>query len=212
MYQILLEGKQVKKNQVTGMHLMAGFLLLVMGFITWIVPDTAKAEQQVFLNVAGIACSLLGLAIIIICIFFNKKVIQTNGNFTLRIFEFVTLAAIIVYSLSKKWYLPAGYSGAAFIGIALAYYWEKSGKKSRMATFNDQGIQVPGLGRKSTMAWQDVTRVLLRHHILTIDCRDNKLFQLPIDRHHKISFRKEDFEDYCRIQIAAKVHLQKADW
>lgn len=211
-YQVLLEGKQVKKNQVTGMHLMAGFLLLVMGFITWLVPDKVKQEQQLLLNIAGILCSLFGLSIVFISIFLNKRIIQGKGNFILRIAEAGVLGAIIIYSLLQQWYLPAAYSGAGLLGIILAYYWEKNGKKTRTALFNDEGITIPGLGRKTRMRWQELNRILLRHHILTVDCHDNKLFQLPIDRNRQLNFDKEEFEQYCTLQIAAKKHLQQKDW
>jgi hypothetical protein len=211
MYQIVLEGKQVKKNQVTGMHLMAGFLLLVMGFLTWIVPNTVKQQEFDFLNKVGIAYSLLGLAIIIICVFFNKRIIQSPANFGLRILEVLSLAPILIYSLLQKWYLPAAYSTAALLGIILAFYWERNGKKNRLAIFNDKGVFIPGLGRKSELAWQDITRILLRHHVLTVDCKDNKLFQINLDRNQD-TVNREEFEGYCKIQIEAKKHLHKADW
>ncbi len=211
MYQIVLEGKQVKKNQVTGMHLMAGFLLLVMGFLTWAVPNTIKQQEFNFLNKVGIAYSFFGMALIVICIFFNKRVIQSPANFGLRILEVLSLAPILIYSLFQKWYLPAAYSAAALLGIILAFYWERNGRKNRIATFNDKGVFVPGLGRKSELAWQDITRILLRHHVLTIDCKDNKLFQLNLERSSNNTSRDE-FEAYCKIQIEAKKHLYKADW
>ncbi len=211
MYQIVLEGKQVKKNQVTGMHLMAGFLLLVMGFLTWIVPNTLKQQEFDFLNKAGMAYSLLGLVIIIICIFFNKKIIQSPANFGLRILELFSLAPILIYSLLQKWYLPAAYSSAALIGIILAFYWERNGKKNRVAAFNDKGVFIPGLGRKSELPWQDITRVLLRHNVLTVDCKDNKLFQLNLERRQD-AVNREEFEAYCKIQIEAKNHLYNANW
>ncbi len=212
MYQILLEGRQIKRNQVTGMHIMAGLLLLVMGLITWMVPNAVKQQQFDFLNWTGLAYALFGLFIIIVCIFFNKKIIQTNANFVLRITEIIALALILSYSLFQKWYLPAAYSGAALIGIALAYYWEKKGKQKKLATFNDNGVEVPGLGRKSKIAWQDLTRVLLRHNILTIDCKDNKLFQLVVAPENRATVNKEEFENYCKANIQAKEHLYKADW
>lgn len=211
MYQIALEGKQVKKNQVTGMHLMAGFLLIVMGFLTWLVPNAVKQEEFDFLNWVGLAYAFFGVAILIICIFFNKRIIQTKANFTLRILEVFSLAPILVYSLIQKWYLPAGYSAAALLGIILAFYWEKAGKQKRIATFDDNGLHLPRVGKNSQLAWQDITRVLLRHNILTIDCKDNKLFQFTLEPSGK-QINSEEFEAYCRIQMEAKRHLHKANW
>ncbi|WP_118974036.1 hypothetical protein [Taibaiella koreensis] len=211
MYQILLEGKQVKKNQVTGMHLMAGFLLLIMGLFTWLVPNAVKQAEFNFLNNIGLLYAAFGFALLIISVFFNKKIIQSPANFGLRIAEILLFISILAYSFIRKWYLPAAYSGAALLGIILAYYWERNGKKTRRAVFNDKGIFVTGLGRKSDMTWQDIKKVMLRHKVLTIDCKDNKLFQINVD-HGQEAINQEDFEAYCHIQIEAKKHLYKEDW
>jgi hypothetical protein len=211
MFQIILEGKQIKRNQVTGMHLMAGFLLIVMGLFTWMIPDSVKQQNFSFLNYAGLAFAFFGVLIVLICIFFNKKVIQTKANLVLRFFEFFSLATILIYSYYKKWYLPAGYSGAALLGIMLAFYWEKTGKKNRVATFSDAGIRVPGLGKKSEAAWSEIKKVILKHNILTIDFKDNKLFQLKLaDKNNEIN--RAEFDTFCHFQIEAKKHLHKNDW
>lgn len=190
---------------------MAGFLLLVMGLFTWMVPNAFKQQTFNFLNAVGLLYAAFGLALIFICIFFNKKIIQSPANFALRIAEILAFVPILIYSLSQKWYLPAAYSGAALLGIILAYYWERYSKKNRQAHFNDKGVSIPGLGRKSEMAWQDISRIMLRHSILTVDCKDNKLFQLRVEKNQP-QIGREDFEAYCTIQIEAKKHLYKADW
>jgi hypothetical protein len=213
MYKIPLEGKQVKKNQVTGMHLMAGFLLIVMGMFTWLVPNDIKQEEFIFLNWAGLSYAFLGIAIVIICIFFNKRIIQTKANFTLRILEVCALTLVLIYSLMQKWYLPAGYSGAALLGIILAFYWEKSGKQSRVATVHDDGLHIPRLGRNNLLLWQDINRVLFRHNILTIDCKDNRLIQLTVENTSPNGIvNKEEFEQYCYKKIEEKKDLRKEDW
>ena len=107
MYQFTLEGKGVKRNQVTGMHLMAGLLLLVMGLLTWLVPDAVKQTEFSFLNWAGLLIAFTGAIIIFLSIFYNKKLIQSNFNFVLRLIEIVAMGAFLIYSLLKEWYLPA---------------------------------------------------------------------------------------------------------
>jgi hypothetical protein len=211
MYQIVLEGKQIKRNQVTGMHLMAGFLLIVMGLFTWLVPNSVKQKEFDFLNYAGLAIAFLGLIIVFVCIFFNKKIIQTKANLALRLLELSSLALILLYSLYQKWYLPAGYSAVALLGIILAFYWEKTGKKNKVATFTDEGAHVPGLGKNTDLPWQAIRQILLRHNILTVDCKDNKLYQLLLAEGQPL-INKEEFETYCRFQIEAKKHLLKTEW
>lgn len=211
MYQLILEGKQIKRNQVTGMHLMAGFLLIVMGLLTWLVPNSVKQKEFDFLNYAGLVLAILGLVVVFVCIFFNKKVIQTKANLALRLLEISSLALVFLYSLYQKWYLPAGYSAAALLGIVLAFYWEKTGKRNRIATFTDNGVHIPGLGKNTDLPWQAIKQILLRHNILTVDCMDNKLYQILLANPQSV-INKEEFETYCKFQIQAKKHLHKTDW
>lgn len=190
---------------------MAGFLLIVMGLLTWMVPDSVKQKDFSFLNYAGLAYAFFGLFVVIVSIFFNKKIIQTRANLILRFLEICSLLPILIYSLYQSWYLPAVYSTAALIGILLAFYWEKAGKQNRLATFNDNGVQIPGLGKNSELPWQAVKQVLLRHNILTLDCMDNKLYQLTVSK-QQTSIDKAAFEIFCHFQIEAKKHLYKAEW
>lgn len=211
MYQIILEGKKIKRNQVTGMHLMAGFLLIAMGLLTWLVPNSVKQEEFDFLNYTGLTYALFGLLVIVVCIFFNKKVIQTKANLVLRFFEICSMTAILIYSLVHKWYLPAGYSSAALLGIILAFYWEKTGKRNRIATFTDQGVHIPGLGKSTDLNWKEIKKVILKHNILTIDCVNNKLYQIKLAATDQ-AINREEFATYCHFQIEAKKHLQEKEW
>ncbi|RYE56340.1 MAG: hypothetical protein EOP48_08230 [Sphingobacteriales bacterium] len=170
-----------------------------------------KQQEFDFLNYTGLAYALFGVFIVVICIGFNKKIIQTKANLVLRFFEVLSLGAILAYALYQKWYLPAGYSTAALLGILLAFYWEKTGKQNRIASFTDDGVHIPGLGKKSEAAWQDIKRIILKHNILTVDFKDNKLYQLQLAT-QKEKLNQEEFETYCHFQIEAKKHLHKQDW
>jgi hypothetical protein len=208
MYQFTLEGKGVKRNQVTGMHLMAGLLLLVMGLLTWLVPDAVKQTEFSFLNWAGLLIAFTGAIIIFLSIFYNKKLIQSNFNFVLRLIEIVAMGAILIYSLLKEWYLPAAYSAAATLGILLAYYWEKTEKKDQVLVCDDNGISIDA---KHRFSWQEIQNLRLRHNILTIDCHNNKLYQYKLTGNYQQTDR-ETFESYCSIQIQAKKHLKQKEW
>lgn len=210
-YTLPVEGSRVKKNQVTGMHLMAGLLLMVMGFLTWAVPNQVKQEEFFFLNAAGITYTLFGLVLLIITIFFNKKVVQTRAGFVLRIIEILALLPIFIYALQKNWYLPATYSGATLTGIIFAYFWEKSGSRPRYIFIDNNGINLQQFAGSKKIAWPDVTRVLLRHNILTIDCKDNRLMQYKV-LPEQLSLDKQIFEQHCARLIADHAHLHQKGW
>lgn len=211
MYQILLEGKQLKRNQITGMHLMVGFLLIGIGMVTWLVPDSVKQTALQFLNYVGLAYVLFGFFIVITCIFFNKKVIQTKANIILRIAEMIALIIILIFSLYKKWYLPSAYSGSALIAIILAYYLETNHKKDKVASFNENGIHIPGLGKNASAPWHDIKNIILKHNILTVDFMNNKLYQANLSRNNTFS-DYEAFHLYTREKIDTNKHNYREDW
>jgi len=211
MYQIFLEGKQLKRNQITGMHLMIGFLLIGIGMVTWLVPDSLKQTTLQFLNYLGLAYALFGLLIIVTCIFFNKKVIQSKGNTILRILEIIALILMLIYSAYKKWYLPIGYSSTALIGIILAYYFEKNNKKDKIAAFNEKGIKIPGLGRHSNASWSEIKNIILKNNILTIDFRNNKLYQAQLSKNNT-SLDQNEFVRFATEKISKNVKNYREDW
>jgi len=210
-YTVFLEGKQLKRNQITGMHLMVSFILIGMGMVTWLVPDSVKQTSLQFLNYVGLSYVFLGLAILVVSIFFNKKIIQTKANTVLRIVEIFAVAVILLYSFTKKWYLPLGYSGAALLGIILAYYFEQNHKKDKKAFFDENGVHIPGLGRHSHTAWQDIKNIIIKHNILTVDFMDNKLYQGTLSTANN-SIDKAAFADYCQNHIATNKEKFTADW
>jgi hypothetical protein len=211
MYQILLEGKQLKRNQITGMHLMVGFLLIGIGMVTWLVPNSIKQTELEFLNYIGLAYAILGFFIVVICMFFNKKVIQTKANAFLRFVEIISLAVVLIYSLIKQWHLPAGYSGSALLAIILAYYLERNHKKDKTAGFDEKGIHIPGLGKHTNAPWSEIKNVILKHNILTVDFRNNKLHQANVSKNNK-NLDYSGFNQFVQDQIAINQNKYRADW
>lgn len=211
MYQILLEGKQLKRNQITGMHLMIGFLLIGIGMVTWLVPDSIKQTALQFLNYVGLAYAVLGFFIVIVCIFFNRRIIQTKANSALRIVEIISLLIILFFSIYKKWYLPLGYSGSGLLAILLAYYLEANHKKDKRASFNENGIHIPGLGKHTNAPWQEIKNIILKHNILTIDFMNNKLYQAKISKNNT-NLDYNGFNTYTKDKIDSNKHKYREDW
>lgn len=211
MYQIYLEGRQLKRNQITGIHLMVGFLLIGIGMVTWMVPNSVKQTALEFLNYVGLSYAFFGFAIILICIFFNKKIIQSKANTALRIFEIIALGLMLAFSIYKKWYLPVGYSTTALLSIILAYYFEMNNKKERKATFNEKGIRIPGLGRHTNTRWSEIKNIIIKNNILTVDFRNNKLYQTHLSKNND-ALDIEALTSFATAQIKQNADNYKADW
>lgn len=212
-YQITTRQNRIKKNQVTALHLMIGFLLFLMGTVTWLVPASVKTEKFAFLDVAGILYSIFGLLLVIVSVFFNRKVIQVPArNLALRTIEILVLLSILIYTLLQKWYLPMAYTLAALLAITFAYFWEKNAQADSVIRLNKDGIFVPGVFRSMTFQWQDVSRVVLRHAVLTIDCHDNRLYQFDVSKVAPNEATPESFHNFCSKMIEAHKDLPRSDW
>jgi len=212
-YRITTRQHRIKKHQVTALHLMIGFLLFMMGLVTWLVPGTVKTERFAFLDIIGIAYSAAGLLLIVIAVFLNRKVIQNPiRNQALRIIEILLLLTILVYTIIQQWYLPLGYSSVALAVIIFAYFWERNAHAARILTIDSQGVRVPGFFRNLTLAWQDVSRIILRHAVLTIDCHNNRLYQFDVTQVSPDEGSPEPFHSFCEAMIATHRHLPKDDW
>lgn len=212
-YKITIKQNRIKKNQVTALHLMIGFLLFMMGLVTWLVPASIKTEQFAFLDVAGIFYSAFGFGLIIVSIFLNRKIIQNPlKNQALRIIEIITLLSILAYTIFQKWYLPLGYSSAALLVIVFAYYWEKAARSERVISINNQGIKVPGFFKSLSLQWQDIARIVLRHAVLTVDCHDNRLYQFDVSKVAPDDGSPELFHEFCKGMIESHKDIPKSDW
>lgn len=211
-YRITIAQNRLKRHQVTALHLMIGFLLLLMGVVTWMVPSSIKTDSFAFLNIAGIAYAAFGLCLILVSVFFNRRLIQNpSGNQLLRIIEALVLLSILVYTLLQKWYLPFGYSAAALLVIVFAYLWEKDAQSAKVVTISERGVYIPGFFKSQNLPWQDISRVIIKHAILTIDCQNNHLYQFSVT-----DITADDSEEPLSVfsmrMIAAHKHLPKSDW
>lgn len=211
-YQITVKQNRVKKNQVTALHLMIGFLLFMMGLVTWLVPASVKTEQFAFLDIAGIFYSVFGLGLLIISVLLNRKIIQnSSNNLALRIIEIIVLLSILVYTLFQKWYLPFGYSTAALLVIIFAYFWEKNALRKRIISISNQGILIPGFFKTLSLQWQDIAQIVLRHAVLSVDCHGNRFYQFDVSKVAPDDGTPKLFHEFCMEMVERHKELPKSD-
>ncbi len=218
-YQIPIKTEGPKRNHVTAFHIFSGILFIVIGAVAFLSPlvmgvATANREKPEisfhFINWIGFAYVLLGFAITLITIVWNKKVLQPKGNMLLRITEITGLALIIIYSIIQQWWLPAAYSGAGLVGLIFGLYFEYGSVAQKYLVLDDSGIiiQKPGMNRK--ILWQDIKNIIYKNNIFTIDCRNNKLYQFFVNE--TAPAEKNPVILFAMNQIKEKEHLYKPDW
>lgn len=212
MYTLELVKEKVKRNQVVAFHLIAAIILMIMGFVTFITPfslniyqagkENTQFVQMNWIHYTGLAISLIGVSIIIITIFFNKRFIQDRKNLIIRLVEIICFLPILIYCLYNKWYLPATYSGAALLGICFAYFLEKNQEKNRTIEINNQSILLKTSSKNTKWNWEELEHFIIKHNVLTLRTIDKKLFQFIFIINEK--------EDYQVINEYAIENIQKA--
>jgi hypothetical protein len=94
-------------------------------------------------------------------------------------------------------------SGISWITILffLAVISEKQVKFPQEFAFDDEGIVVNSLPRKYYL-WAQVTNVVLKDGILTIDFKNNKLIQKPIESYTSAN-EEQEFNEFCKSRLNA---------
>lgn len=215
-FQLYLQTKGVNAKNVSFSHLMAAFLLIIMGAVSYVimalldqtkaaVPDT---EAILYKSVSGIYI-ITGILILFLVIGFNKKIVRKKQSTLLRIVELVMLLPVCLFCLSKAWYVPAAFSGIGILGIIYAFYYENAASRPSIVTINTEGISIPN-HRTSFLSWDKVLRLIVRHQILTIEVSGNKLFQLDLSA--KQALDTTAIETFALEQIKSNKKLIKNDW
>lgn len=159
-------------------------LLAVLVFASTIPASKAVVQGSSLVLVVvltGIICWW------VYCIFQQKK-----GNtpfFRLALL----LAAVGWYFQTKGNYITLIYFLAAVL--------EKQAKFPQEIAFDDQGVVMNSLPKKY-YDWTDITNVILRDGILTIDFRNNKLIQKEIETPATVKLEQE-FNEFCKVRLNA---------
>src|SRR5690554_907972 len=129
MYEIPIQNQLLKTNQITAMHMMVAIIFIILGAITSSVPKDIVDTYDTYINIYGYIMLSLGIVIIILSVFFNKKIIQSKYNSILRFIEVIVLISILIYTFVNSWYLPFTYATTTLLGVIFAIIWEHHGDR-----------------------------------------------------------------------------------
>lgn len=208
MFKIKIQNKLLKNNQITAMHIMVAIIFILLGAITSSLPKDLSISIDKYIPIYGYILLFSGISIIGITVFKNKKIIQGRANKFLRYYELIILLSVLIYTLMKSWYLPFTYAATTLLGVIFAIVWEQFGKKEHHIIIDEKGVSIPKFLRKKIIPWQSIERLLLKHGLITIDCRNNKLFQYK--RLERVN--TEELETFIEEKIKENAHKYDVDW
>ena len=215
-YQLYLQTKGINKRNVTFSHLMAAFLLIIMGAVSFVIiallgqtkAGAPEADAVLYKSVSAIYVAA-GIILLALTIGINKKIVQKKNSTVLRVIEVAMLLPVCIFCINKAWYVPAAFSGIGILGILYAFYYENAAEKPSIVTVNEEGIAIPN-HRTSFISWDKVLRLIVRHRILTIEVTGNKLFQLDLSADQQLT--TTDIETFALEQIKSNKKIIKNDW
>ena len=152
--------------------------LLLSGFISVTAIDT----RVKYLSFAATVVCSVALAIL----FINRK---SNKKYTIPMMSSLLITAILWLFIGK--YLL---SLCICCFAVMGFY---TGRKLSV-TFSAEGILYPSFPKK-VFLWKDISNVLLKDDMLTIDFKNNRLIQALINKESAVA--ESGFNDFCKKQI-----------
>jgi hypothetical protein len=149
------------------------------------------------------AVYLIAGVILIIVSVFNKRFLPTlSRHLTLLLFESVLIVSGAIYYWSKGASLVA-VSHAILSGtVVLFWIYLKKKENGEKIIVSEKNIILPGFSADRIIEWNQLSNVIKKHDLLTLDFRNNKLLQVQVVNADHIN--EEEFNQFCQQQLAAR--------
>jgi hypothetical protein len=182
-FEIVLRNDKVNKLVLMNwLIILLNFLLLI--YIT-ILQASEKNNYPFF-----------GAALLLIIILFRLITGKKNRQYE--------KTEIIYFVIIATW-LVSGFYWIALIDFIL-FILQIISKRKLIVNFDDDGIEYPSFPKKK-IRWLDLNNVILKEGLLTIDLKDNRLFQNQI-----ISpINEAEFNEFCRKELLKRRSNDKND-
>lgn len=135
--------------------------------------------------------AIIGIAIIITALSIEYFLFSTKQNQGSIYKMFAEYGVALVWLQMGFWWI-----GIAIFLLGLLYMISK---RPLLVSIIKEKITYPSFPKK-TLSWSDLNNIVLRDGLLTIELKNDKFIQQPIDE-SKTSINEQDFNDFCREQL-----------
>lgn len=180
-FELVLENKKARLYDR-----FALFLFLLNGVAICLLLMNSN-NKQFSEKIPGFIVLLL-TAVVIFFYFFNKAV-KTRELMSLL----AAASAILYWILLGYWWI-----GVITLALSLLY---RISKRELKIIVQPEHIIYPSFPKKIFL-WVELNNVILKDGLITIDKKDNRLIQLPVDETH-FTLKEKEFNDFCRQQLSS---------
>lgn len=190
MYTLHLKQKEWSKV-LSVFHLL---IALIFIFDLLHVHPADKKDWTFFIvfSVASIFLLIAGL--------FTKKILQNlSKHLNLLLLESGLMLCAAIYFWSKGVSLVAFSHGVLAGVIVLFWIYLKRRENGEVIVISETNITLPGLSGDRIVEWNELTNLVKKHDLLTLDFKNNKLLQVEIINGDDIN--ENEFNQFCRGQL-----------
>lgn len=158
------------------------------------VPEN-RIKDWLFSAVYFIAFILLLIA----AIFYKRILNNVSRHFRLLFLESMLFLGGSVYFWSKGLSLVA-FSHAILAGVLVLFMiYLRRKENGELIIVSMSNVIIPGLTRQRTVEWSELTNVIKRDDLLTLDFKNNRLIQVQIVNADDIP--ENEFNQFCLQQL-----------
>jgi len=176
----------VLKNEKEATYTIISGLILLLNFFAFLIIAFAGYSEKIVIPLSV----ALVLSIALTLLFLNKRKNKSLNN----LFSF-SFKIIVIGWVAVSFYWLAG------ISLFILIIREITSRKPVVKIFEDK-IDYPSFPQK-TFLWQQLNNVILKDGILTIDCRNNKVFQNEIIS----ELNEQGFNEFCNQRLKATTSI-----
>jgi phosphoglycerol transferase MdoB-like AlkP superfamily enzyme len=179
---------------LSAFHILIGLILVYD--LTHVTEEGKK--DWIFSTVYVIAALFLVLAGI-----FNRKLIPSlSKHLNLLLFQSFLVISGAIYFWSKGASLVA-VSHAILAGATVLFWiYLKKREDGEKIVVSERNIILPGLSADRLIEWNQLSNVIKKHDLLTIDFKNNKLLQVQVINADHID--EDEFNEFCQQQLAVE--------
>ena len=168
------------KNEKEKTYLVISWLLLFSNLI----PIIIFTASHHFIKWGPFILSLLAMACIFVPMYFKDRSEKLTHYWPFFFF-------------SMAWF-TARYDWLGYTNMVLGVL-DVIARKKLFVRLDKNCVEYPSFILKRVL-WKDISNVILKDDILTIDFKNNKIFQQLIDE-TRTSVNEKEFNDFCRQQL-----------
>jgi hypothetical protein len=191
LYIFLLKQKNYSKV-LAAFHVLIGLILL---FDFWHAAKEVE-KDWLFSAVALIASGFL----IVAGLFAKKLKINFDRHLSLLLFEAIVMSGGMIYFWSKESPLVAVSHALLGGDVILFWIYLKKRKEGERIAVTERKIIVPSLLKDRIIHWSELTNLVKKDDLLTLDFKNNKLMQTEVFNNEDVN--EEEFNRFCQQQLA----------